>query len=350
MALPIPQPQNFLDALMEGYETAQKTKQQNILNRAQDIERQMNEFKLQHMPEEFQSEQKKNQLANLLTQAEIQHYNALSKKEGLPSFQSPMGKALADYQFALKSGDKNQIKAMEDYLNKLSAVSQGVQFESMPGGGFSINMGGQTVPGAYGTNRMIRDPRFGTQKSGAGGTYAIQNPDGTITYTSSPTGQMTTRLQKGIIGAQQVEPYLKDVLENLPQFQTASGQIKLKAAQLGNFLGISDFDLPSKYAAGRAALLMAPESLLSAFNLNPTVEAIKQLQDAINPIPGESAQGYARRIARTLNQIKEKQLEQQQILTGGIPLNTPLNEEKSMIGNISQSDLQAELNRRRGKK
>lgn len=164
-----------------------------------------------------------------------------------------------------------------------------------------------------------KNPAFGSQRSGAGGTY--YDPT-TGQYISTPTSANTTLAQRNITSLQRVQPLLDQLSGNLSQFQTAAGDTKLKAQQLGNYILGQNNPLPNQYAQGQQALQTAPESLLRSWGLNVTNESLQRMEDAVKPIFGESPTGYQNRIVNTLSELQDMQKQAQQQLSQGIPLDS----------------------------
>lgn len=202
-----------------------------------------------------------------------------------------------------------------------------------PQGGMPLGLGGgqgQTGGGAnslydnlYGIqlknalNQMTKDPTMGSQKSGAGGTYTDPTTGQQFTTDTSKN----TSLDQQTIGAiQRVQPLLKDLTDNLSPFQTLSGQGKLQSEKLGNYLFGMNNKAPSMYATGQSALQTAPESLLKAWGLNVTNESQEAMRKSVQPIFGESAQGYTQRVLHTLMQLQENQRQAKNRLKSGTNL------------------------------
>lgn len=210
------------------------------------------------------------------------------------------------------------------------AVQMPTQLATGPTGTGNANIPGlPDINSLYGiqTRNMLmnltKNPAFGSQRSGAGGTYYDTS---TGQYVSSPTTADTTTLQRNIQALQRVTPILNNLSTNLPQFQTAAGQGKLRTQQLGNFLFGMNNALPEAHASAQAQLAAAPESLIRAWGLNPTDATIARMSETIEPRFGESPAQYKNRISVDVpNQLKDMEKQAQQQLAEGIPLGTDQN-------------------------
>lgn len=149
---------------------------------------------------------------------------------------------------------------------------------------------------------MGKNPAFGSNRAGQGGTYV--DPLTGRTFTTN-TSSNTTTDQTTMAAVQRVAPIIKNLSDNLAPFQTFWGSRKLDAQQLGNYLFGMDNKLPAQYAAGKAALEVSAEGLLKAWGLKVTNEAQQSMKDAVRPRFGESPQGYQSRIINTLKQLQE---------------------------------------------
>lgn len=164
---------------------------------------------------------------------------------------------------------------------------------------------------------MGKNPAFGSMRGGAGGTYYDPTSGQVI---STPTSQNTTLAQRNVTSLQRVKPLLQQLSDNLAQFQTAKGYGALKAQQLSNFVAGTNYNLPNQYAQGQSALQTAPESLIRAWGLNVTNDALDMMRKAVEPQFGESEKGYQSRIVDTLGELQKMQTQSEQQLSTGIPL------------------------------
>lgn len=129
-------------------------------------------------------------------------------------------------------------------------------------------------------------------KSGQGGVFSDQQGN---QYTP-PTGAVNTQLQNRIIGEEQVEPILKDIVENVPQFQSGWTQLQKKVeGGMNRWLG-TNYDLPSKAATGKAALTKSAESMIKLYGLNATGHNVDEVKNILIPDKDESKEGYENRV------------------------------------------------------
>jgi hypothetical protein len=160
---------------------------------------------------------------------------------------------------------------------------------------------------------MMKNPAFGSQRSGAGGTYTDPQTGQII---STPTNANTTQNQRTIMAVERVTPLIKEIAKKLGKFQTIHGKGKLGIQMLGNLFGGNN-PLPNEYAEGQEALKLAPESLLKAYGLNPTNESLARMEDALKPRFGESDPGVENRLLKTLKEIAKNSAQAQQAQASG---------------------------------
>lgn len=179
---------------------------------------------------------------------------------------------------------------------------------------------------------MSKDPRFGSQRSGAGGTYVDPNTGTAIT---TDTTKNASTDQAAVAAISRVSPIINRLSTNLAPFQTLMGQSNLRFSQLENYLG-ANTDAGNKYAIGKSDLEKAPESLLKAYGLNVTNESLDSMRRAVEPRFGESPEGYQSRIMLTLDDLKQNQSEAAQRLQHGQVLNSSAKNNSGMDFNIPQ--------------
>jgi hypothetical protein len=149
--------------------------------------------------------------------------------------------------------------------------------------------------------QLGKNPAFGG-KYGAGSTNI--NPLNGQPYTTD-TQTNTSFDQQTLAALPRIQPQLDALIKNLPQFQTLAGKASLYGQQFGNLVLGQKGSLPDQYEVGQQALKTAPESMIKAWGLKVTNEALDRMQEAIEPGLGETPQGYTARIVGTLNQLKE---------------------------------------------
>lgn len=163
--------------------------------------------------------------------------------------------------------------------------------------------------------QMGKNPAFGSTRAGAGGTF-INPATGSVTSTDTSTN--TTLDQRTVAAIQRVSPLINSLSNNLSPFQTASGQGKLRTAQLSNYLLGTNLPAPNQYAQGKSALEVAPEGLLRAWGLPATNESIERMQAAVEPRYGESSAGYKQRLVNTLQELQQNQSQAKGRLKSGM--------------------------------
>ena len=151
---------------------------------------------------------------------------------------------------------------------------------------------------------------------GRGRTYQTGPNSGVVGDT--PTQE--TADEKIVAGVQRSLPNLRKAAANLGQFQTVWKQLKEKWQEGLNYLG-GDWDLPSQKAEGKEAVLASVEGLVQAVTGKGLTDTqLDKFQKTVEPNPGESVEGYTRRVARLA--ISEMNISNQakQRLLHGIPL------------------------------
>jgi hypothetical protein len=168
-------------------------------------------------------------------------------------------------------------------------------------------------------NPMVQIGGSAGGKGGKGGGGQIyQSPTGEQYQT--PTTAVQTNLQQRIVGQKIVEPYLKNIIETLPQFQ--SGWTKLKTGIEGglNKWAGTNLELPSQLQKGQAALGLAAEGMLRQFGLNATGHNLKRMEAILTPGEGESVEGYKQRAQDQLLDFFNTAREAQQLSRSGVPV------------------------------
>lgn len=164
----------------------------------------------------------------------------------------------------------------------------------------------------------------GTKGAGKGGQlYESSNGN----QYQTPTNAISTQVQNRIIGQKLVEPYLKNIIKTLPQFQ--SGWTKgLSSAEgfTNKWLG-TNFDLPSQLQSGKASLGLAAEGMLRQFGLNATSKNLTRMEAILTPGEDESPNGYTRRATQQLLDFIESSKSAQEISRSGVPVKEGNNED-----------------------
>lgn len=176
-------------------------------------------------------------------------------------------------------------------------------------------MGAQYIESPYGGGSLIPDPR---------------NPGYAI---SVPTGSNVDELQKRVIASKRVIPVIESISDNMAPFLTLSGESKEKLTRVANYFGVDakklkekglDAFSPSQLAFAKQNIEIAPADMLKAFGLTDTVDAMKRLQTAVEPVKGETPEGYKWRLYKTINQIANDQMGTNlQVLGQGISTKPP---------------------------
>lgn len=263
--------------------------------------------KLQYAPQMEQADLTGKQLVN-------QYYGADKMADiGMKRAQTGLIGQQTKYYGPETTSKMNYQDAMTARMNGLTGMG------ALPGGGVSISYDDQGRPIVQ-TGGFIKDPRMGSNRAGEGGTYI--DPQ-TGKATSTDTSSMTTTDQTAIAGAQRVTPLIKNIVKNLPQFQTAGNRLEEKAEGFANEYFGGNYDKPSQLAQAKADLDVSAEGLIKAYGLRVTDKALDMMKGAIQPMKGESPQGYENRLLSTLNTISDFDGQSKSRLLNGTDITPP---------------------------
>lgn len=250
------------------------------------------------MPQRIRDEAQARALANAINQVRARYAEPMA--QGALSLQQ------AQIQKALRAPNP-QLSALEKALEGAARIKERYGADSSEAK-LAQAYANRIAQGSNGVSMTI-DPQTGQPivqvggQSGRGGSGGLQQIGNDIFV--KPTIAAQTRQFNRIAGSETVEPYIENIIDKLPEFQTAKGRSKLKLAGLSNYLLGTDFDAPSRYASGMASISEAAEGLLNEFGLNATGENVSRMEHILTPQQGESKEGYKRRVkeqaARYLN-------------------------------------------------
>lgn len=262
--------------------------------------------------------------AEPMAQAQLSHQNALIQKalRGPAPNLSNLEKAMAGAERIKQQfgADSPQAKVADAYLQKISQGSGGISIGTDPDTGMPLVQIG------------------GTGTRGGGGKL-FQSSSGDIL--SQPTGITASNLQGRVVGADTVEPFIKEITENLPQFQNPTTKGLGYAQGLSNALLGTNYSLPSEKATGKSAILEASEGMLKSFGLNATGENRRAMEEILTPKFGESREGYENRVKKQASAFSENKNYAKQALRHGINVSQQNNSNaKRLKFNISTGRLE----------
>lgn len=247
------------------------------------------------------------------SEANLKNLEAQQKASTMPGLiQSINAKSAADTKFypMQQEADLGRTNAQINELMTKGGLNRAEATAAVARAGESNAMAGlhrqnTSNAGMYGQamDQYYKDTRFGSKRSGAGGTY-VDPQTGQVM--STPTNAVTTQNQKTIMANERVKPLIQDLIKNNSQFQTAKQKGALEAQRVGNYFG-GNYPLPDQYAQGQQDLKLAPESMLKGYGLNVTNESLQTMEKALEPIRGETKNGYEKRLQKTLSSISENQ-------------------------------------------
>ena len=194
--------------------------------------------------------------------------------------------------------------------------------------------GGITIFDPKGNPMVQIGGKTGSRGTGKGGQL-FQNANGDVYQ--MPTTGVQSQLQNRILGEKIVTPYLEDIIEVMPQFQ--SGWTKRATAWQGfanTWLG-ADFELPSELQKGLTSMRIAAEGLLREFGLNATTQNLKRTEAIVTPGDGESPKGYAKRAKEQLLEFLNTAKQSQEMSNSGILV-------KSGSGRATQASSEVDYN------
>lgn len=226
--------------------------------------------------------------------------------------------------------------------NKANAISMAPTSANIPLN--SINRISDTsdlVPGAQdiGSGAIAKSlAPYQTEVQKPGSTFVT--PQGKII--SSPTEPTRTTTQQSLIGIKNAIPLLKDIAEQGRPFLETGGKLKLIGSQLAGLISqFGGMDIPepilkelglnrqmiSNYARWRSNIEKVPETLIKALALPQDQVALNKLSKIVEPLSGETSEGYANRVIEEAKNLSEERLPTyQNVLKGGLPLSQESNQ------------------------
>lgn len=249
-------------------------------------------MKAQQMPLEFKQRASENEMKKQLLQAQIEH---LLKHPDYRA-QSAVGKMQEDLinatnQFGKDSPQAGQIK---------QAIQMALQ-------------GKQPL--------QVFDPNTGRQLVSMGGTMS-QRPSSSLSsnYVDPVTGEiispdtpsMRTRDIRGLAGSKNVQQLISQGAKAYAPMLNPAIKYKISVEKFINDHIKSVFKEPSEYAYGKKTLESGAEGLVNQWLLNPTQKNVDRVVGIVEPVKGETPEGYKDRIRRQLMDylVQEKRTEQ----------------------------------------
>lgn len=240
-----------------------------------------------------------NQMKMKLLQAQTQR----ALRPAQPALNN-LEKAMAGYERVKQAYGANSPEAemAKSYVNRIAQGSNGINIMTDPETGQQmISIGGSA-------------------RGGRGGGL-FQTESGEIL--SKPSNTTQSNLEQRIVGTETVAPYLQEVMEKLPQFQSLTSKAKNIAEGASNLVFGTNYKGPSEFAAGRAAIKKASEGMLKQFGLNSTGANRQAMEDILTPALGESDKGYKERVRNELKDFVETKKYSSRALTRGLSLGKP---------------------------
>lgn len=297
-----------IDSLQKGYMISQLPAQMKMQKQLQSAQleqaQQQNYYYPQQQQLAIQKGQMENQYYPQLTQAQLDQSNA---QTGLLGQQSKYYAPLTQSEIA-----KNNAEA-----TKASQGDNGITIGTDADGRPIIQIGGSGGSGARNGGRL------GVDENG--------------NITSELTQANKTAVQNRKIGEDVVEPFIDQIVNNLPQFQTEGAKAKAAVSGVANRFGLSgvidkyskqtglNSNLPSQQATGESAVITSTDGLIKALGLRPTDQQTAGIQKIMAPRVGESAEGYKKRIKTFWGTLQNNTGSAQKMLSTGIPTGVNIN-------------------------
>lgn len=277
----------------------------------------MRGYQLSQLPSKLKAERQQAQANLQKTQLENQQYIPLTNSEiaqrqaqtGLTNQQSSWYGRLTGSEIA-----KNQAEAA-----KAGQADNGITVGVDANGNPIVQIGGSSKGGARSGGRLGVD-EYGN-------------------VTSELTPGNKGAVQKRVIGEQVMQPFIEDLVKNMPQFQTGQRQLQSSVSGLFNQVGAGewldkqgaakslglDSTLPSQKATADASLTTTVDGMLNALNFKATDQQTKSIESIMAPKRGESAKGYRDRITRFSQQLAQNSAEAQKFNATGVPTGININ-------------------------
>lgn len=314
-----------------------------------------------------------------LINAQIQHY--------MQPANTPINQVNTLYNAYMKETDPQKKAVYQQMLNKLTTHSSlfgnnnipmtitGPNGEkiivggsgSQPQGIGNSNLAAQLQSDSNNLNSIAKGPSYSPStgqvsmsvnpgnRYGQGRVYNTGNNTGVASLT--PTQE--TYDQASLTGLEKASPYFKDAAKGYAPLATYWGRAKLNAERLFNQMG-ANFQEPSEVANAKVSLLNGVEGITRAIlGRSPPQELLLNTLEKNKMQPGESAEGYAWRLAQqTLMGEKNIGEEAANRLLYGFLLNNPkktalpnqkqksLPPKKQTMGQIDYKAIDAELAKR----
>lgn len=264
--------------------------------------------------------------ADKLAKATLEHMNALTERANRPAQPalSNLEKAMAGQQRIEQMYGKGspQAQAAQQYISRLAQGSGGISVSFDPDTGKPLVQ----IGGAQGG------------RGKGGGLYQTEEGE----FLTPPTGAAASNLQQRVVGAETVAPYIKKVTESLPQFQNPKKRGETYLEGLSNaFIG-TNYKAPSELAGGKAAIKEASEGMLKSFGLNATGENRRAMEHILQPMFGESEEGYRDRVSEQAQRYVENKKYAASSLRRGISIGNAPRESTGEFTQRSASQLQEE--------
>ncbi len=146
-----------------------------------------------------------------------------------------------------------------------------------------------------------------------------------------PSSSTQESIEKQLLAINNAIDSAKDLGKESEEFLTPGGYRELKKAQASNWFEQNFFGIPtgikkglkvdpdkvSRYANWLAKQGKATETIMNAFNLPKDQEALKLVKHIVEPLPGETKEGYTKRMVGEINDLKTRYQRGEKLITHG---------------------------------
>ena len=321
-----------------------------------------------------------NQYMPQMNQAKLALMNAQTQGAQAPKV-TPLSNFQGLYNAWNQAPQGSQLKAgLGQMLNTIITPKSGLSVTQTPGGGFTVNQGvpilqnGQqqgifsapvqqaSTRGQQGNGGIeMQNTGLGTNSrmSGGGAVYGDQSGNKMVTNNR----QQQSLDLKQLAAIQRAVPQLQELVNVATKTQGAIPTVESKIGGWVNSLTqntpfASNFKLPSEFAEKEARAMNIAESLINTFQLNANIPAVENFKKNVQPMSGESTNGYTKRIMGMVGDMLMMSDQGKSRLVNGTTIDkngniivpdwaVKNNNSKSQDNSPSQSDIEQEIANRK---
>jgi hypothetical protein len=268
--------------------------------------------------------------------ARLNLLRAQAQNEGIPDYQSPLGKMVSDYtQYSAKHGANSPISRA--LLAQIQATQQGngVQSTIMPSGGKlepGAAIGASSVPGIPLQQNSRTPVMMQNQSDLAASPFAPQSRYTTASrtlldpktgnYVSVPTQENVGIMQKALSAEEAADSVTQDLIGNVsPELGGIPGIFKRGEGLLTQAAGGNSVPYANYSAAISTEIPGAAEQLINAYGFkNAGIHLANMVRTMITPSQLDTPYSYAVKIAQARAMLSLRSGQYRDILKGGYSL------------------------------